>query len=170
MSWIDKELRRRQTAQVKSQTGSSVQAEGDAAQTEAERLLALWARFEQAHEALPTELKLTRQTPEDTAFSPDRAMFKVLLLTHNHAGLGLTQDGIRYFWPKGNTRKSNNFWIRYRVGKGYVLSRRVQASWISSAVDERAMNERSVDAVIKALVTGKRVTWRSVRRRRLWLF
>ena len=170
MSWIDKELRRRQKAQAKDRDGHSVQLEGEGAQTETERLTALWDRFEQAHAALPTELKLQRQTPADTAFSPDRMMFKVLLLASNHAGLGLTNDGIRYFWPKGNARRSNNFWIRYRVGKGYVLSRRVKPSWVRPATEERLLNERSVDAIIKSLVTGKRVTWRQVRKRRLWLF
>jgi hypothetical protein len=133
-------------------------------------MAALWERFEDANNALPPELKLTRQSRDTTPFSPDRAMYQTLFLGANGAGLGFTGAAIRYFWPKKDANKSNNFWIRYEIPKGYVLNRRMKPSWTRPNVDERALDESAVDHIVKCLVTEKRVKWRAVSKRRFWLF
>jgi hypothetical protein len=170
MSWIDKELRRRQKADSRKQDKRSGATPADAAASEALFIAELWEKFENSLATLPPELKLTRQTEANTSFSPDKAIYLTLFLAANGAGLGFTGSAVRYFWPKKDANKSNNFWIRYEPARGFVLQRRLKPSWTRPNVDERAFNEGAVDHIVKCLVTDKRVKWRAVSKRRFWIF
>jgi hypothetical protein len=172
MSWIDKELRRRQKADSRKQDKNSVAAPlGPAgAGTAVLSMAELWEKFEDANNALPPELKLIRQSAASANFSPDRAMYLTLFLAANGAGLGFTGSAVRYFWPKKDAKKSNNFWVRYEPAKGYVLSRRLKPSWIRPNVEESSFNPGMVDHIVKCLVTDTRVTWRAISKRRFWFF
>ena len=173
MSWIDKELRQRQKREGRSKAGAdglSVSPEEAEGGGDLARIVALWARFEQANAALPAELQLRREGPARPTFSPERAMFQSLLMAGNDAGIGFTGDAIRYFWPRKNLKRSNNFWIRYQPGKGAIVSRRQAPSLMRMSVAEQRFNERKVDHILRCLVTQKMVSWRSIGKRRFWLF
>ena len=173
MSWIDKELRRRQQREPRPKAaddGSSVAPEDAEGASDLARIAALWDRFEQANAALPAELQLRREGPAEQTFRPDRAMFQTLLLATNDAGIGFTGDAIRYFWPRKNPKRSNNFWIRYQPGKGAMLSRRQAPSLVRMSVAEQRFNEGKVEHILRCLVTQKLVSWRSIGKRRFWLF
>lgn len=170
MSWIDKEMRRRQRLEGQGRSGLSTASAADAQSAEPDAMAALWARIEQAHAKLPPELQLTRQTPATASLPEALAMCQVVWRAANGAGIGFAGNGIRYAWPKPRLKKSNNFWIRSRPSTGYYLSRRVKSGMPGLTMEESRFDERSVDHVLKCLVTGRQVTWRSVRRRRFWLF
>ena len=170
MSWIDRELRRRQKLEAKQRDGNSMPPAAPGAGSTAARIATLWGRFEAANDALPEELRLARKTPANGRFAPEHAMFQVFLQSSNGAGIGFTGDAVRYVWPKPNMKKSNNFWIRCQPEAGYLLGRRVGPSLAEPRIVEREFDERSVDRIMRRLVTAKRVTWRSVRKRRFWLF
>jgi hypothetical protein len=173
MSWIDKELRRRQMREARPKGGDenlSVSPETAEAGTDSARIAALWARFEQANAALPAELQLRREGPEQQTYKPERAMFQTLLLAANDAGIGYTGGAIRYFWPRKNMQRSNNFWIRYQADKGAMLSRRQTPSLLRMSMAERRFDERKVEHILRCMVTLQKVNWRSVGKRRFWLF
>jgi hypothetical protein len=170
MSWIDKELRKREKLEARANARlESVQAaEGDAAA--GARIQALWDLFEATNDALPEKLKLKREAPASDGFSSEHSMFLVVLKAKNGACLGYTGDAIRYIWPQKSLRSSNNFWIRWQPGLGYRLSRRVKPTMFRPSVEERAFRQPAVDHILRCLVIDKRVTFRSVRKRRFWLF
>jgi hypothetical protein len=170
MSWIDKELRKREKQEARAQARmDSVQAgEGDAA--DGSRIQALWDLFEATNDALPEKLRLQREVSAGDGFPSERSMFLVMLNAKNGACLGYTGDAIRYLWPHKSARSSNNFWIRWQPGQGYRLSRRVKATALRPGTEERAFREPAVDHILRCLVIDKRVTFRSVRKRRFWLF
>ncbi len=172
MSWIDKEVRRR-SKHAQPALGEHTEQPGAAsAHEDLKRIAELWARFETANSALPPELQLPLQRDDAArkAFAPERAMFQVILMGGNDAGIGYTGDAIRYFWPKKNFRTSNNFWIRHRHGEGYILTRRQQPGVLRLSVSEQRFDERRIEHILKCLVTAQRVTWRSVGKRRFGLF
>jgi hypothetical protein len=170
MSWIEKELKRRQKAEAKEPDGHSIASASPAPSSAIERIKSLWDRFEQCNDALPQELRLQRKTSSTGNLAPEHAMFVVMLRSSNGSGIGFTGDAIRYVWPIPSLKKSNNFWIRARAGAGYVIGRRVGTSLAEPKMNERPFDERAVERIIKCLVTSKRVTWRSIRKRRFWLF
>jgi len=170
MSWIDKELRRRQKIVVKKREENSIAPAGPGAGNELERISALWGLFEQANNALPPELRLLRKTPSTNSFAPEHAVFSVLLQSHNGSGIGLTGVAIKYVWPKPGQKKSNNLWIRCQAETGYFLGRRVGGTIAEPNMDERVFNERAVEHIIECLVKARRVSWRSVSKRRFWIF
>lgn len=170
MSWIDKELHKRRKVEARSREVGSVIPPQRAEGHEIERITALWERFEETNRALPPELKLERRTAASGSFPPELSMLTTLLMSGNGAAIGFSGRAIRYFWPKPNAKKSNNFWIRCDPDRGFVLNRRIKPTALGSGTDEAAFDERSIDHIFECLVTGKRVTWRAVRKRRLWLF
>jgi len=173
MSWIDKELRRRQKQPAPARAATSVAPSENGASSEIERIAALWEKFEEANRALPDALRLQRQTASTSVFPVELAMLTTLLKAGNGACIGFSGRAIRYFWPKPNPKKSNNFWIRAHPEKGYLLNRRIKPIGLGAEMAEmaeRRFNEGSIDHILRCLVTGKRVSWRSVCKRRLWLF
>jgi hypothetical protein len=174
MSWIKKELRKRERLETRAagqepgpQDSDPV---GEAAALTATKAQALWDRIEATHAALPEPLQLKREVPESHEFPSERAAMLVLLSARNGACIGYTGDAVRYLWPKKNVSQSNNFWIRWRVGKGYVVSRRTRPSLLRSSAEEQAFRDSAVDHILRCLVTERQVKFRSVRKRRFWLF
>jgi hypothetical protein len=176
MSWIQKELRKRErlearaAARVQEPSSQDSEQAGEAAALAATRTQALWDRFEATNAALPERLQLTREVPGSHEFPSERAALLVLLSAKNGACIGYTGDAVRYLWPKKNASKSNNFWIRWQVGQGYRVSRRTQPSLLRSGAEERAFKESAIDHILRCLVTERQVKFRSVRKRRFWLF
>lgn len=170
MSWIDKELRRREAAESQSHSSKSGLASGAQPQGEAERMAALWDRFEAANQSLPDKLKLRRDADPPRELLPNGPTFVVWLIASNGSGLGFTGHAIRYVWPEENRRNSRNFWIRWDAAKGYRLSRRVGWSISGVKTSERRFMEARIDRMIQCLVVGTRVDYKAVSRGRLWRF
>ncbi len=170
MSWIDRELRRRERREAKAiARHDSVPAE-DLGADEATKIKALWDRLESINSALPEKLQLKRDVSDGTGYPSERSIFLILLSAKNGSGIGYTADGIRYIWPKKHTRSSYNFSIRWNPGKGYCVSRRVKPTVFRPGVEERAFQEAAIDHIFKCLVTDTRVTFRSVGKKKFWLF
>ena len=161
MSWVEKELKKRSaTLARESATGASTQGESEpdsGPQTADSRIADLWARLEASNQALPAELRLRRDVNKVGDFVGLTPLFPVALVADNGACLGFTEDGIRYLWPDKNARKSNNFWLRWKPGKGYVVNRRVAGSWIRPTTQESKFSDESCEHMIKCLVTGLRI-------------
>ena len=174
MSWIKKELRKRERleARAAAQEPGSQDSEqaGEVAALAAAKTQALWDRIEATHAALPEPLQLKREVPDRLEFPSERAAMRVLLSAKNGACIGYTGDAVRYLWPKKNASKSNNFWIRWQVGPGYVVSRRTRPSLLRAGAEERAFRDSAVDHILRCLVTERQVSFRSVRKRRFGLF
>jgi hypothetical protein len=166
MSWVRKELKKRAAIKAREADGSS-NKQSDAEST---KLSVLWDRIVDANNALPAELKLRHVVDKTANAVPGVPPFRSWLMAQNGAGLGFNGEGIRYIWPKPNLRRSNNLWIRWKADKGYYLSRTVRPLPSSAYVEERRFNESRVDHMLRCLVTGARVTIRSISTRRLWLF
>ncbi len=170
MSWIEKELRRRKKMDARS-TQADAQGPASAGETNVqERIRSLWMRFESANAQLPAELQLRRQSGDEFKVQLDLRIFQIILRAANGAGLGFTGDAIKYFWPEKNARKSNNLWIRPRPDGTFQIFRRRQQVSLQATGDEATFDEKSIDRIVKCLVTDRRVTWRSARKRSLWLF
>lgn len=170
MSWIDKELRRRERQEARANAKHDSVPAGDDAADESAKISALWDRFEAINEALPEKLQLKRDISDGKGFPSERSIFLIFLSAKNGAGIGYTGDGIRYIWPQKHTRSSYNFWIRWNPGQGFQVSRRVKPTMFRPGTDERAFHEPAIDHIFKCLVTDTRVRFRSVRKKRLWLF
>jgi hypothetical protein len=171
MSWVEKELKRR-NADAARETVAGQSRRGDTRGLgDPGKIAALWERIDAAHAALPAQLQLRKEAGEPAQSLPDAPPFVHWLVAENGASLGLNDEGIRYVWPQVNQRKSNNFWIRWRDGKGYVVTQRVGRGWPGdSKIRERRFDERKVDHLLRCLVTGAHVKPRSITRRRFWLF
>jgi hypothetical protein len=162
MSWIDKELKKRarQSAPAAPDPATTVSPE--------ERMQELWARVVRANEALPDLLRLHLEASSGRSQELGGPVFLAWLRAPNGAALGYAADSIRYVWPDPGRKKSNNFWIRWDVErKRFLVHRRVGTPPV---IVTYRYDERRIDHIIKCLVTGKRVTVRSVKRKRLWLF
>jgi hypothetical protein len=178
MSWIQKELRKRERHEARAAARAQAQVQeqrdselaGETAAAAAAKAQALWDRFEATNAALPERLQLKREIPGPHEFPSERSVLTVLLCAKNGACIGYSGDAIRYLWPKKNASKSNNFWIRWQAGRGYRISRRTQPSLFRSSSQERAFREASVDHILRCLVTDQQVKFRSVCKRRLGLF
>lgn|GEM_PF-1296413 len=161
MSWVEKELKKRTAAEARdTASGASTQGESEpdsGPQTAAARIASLWARLEAVNQALPDELKLRRDVNKVGDFVGLTPLFPVALVAANGACLGYTADGIRYLWPEKNARQSNNFWLRWQVGKGHVVQRRVVGSWVKPVTQETKFSDKSCEHMIKCLVTGVRI-------------
>ena len=162
MSWIDKEIRRRDKART---AAAPSQPSPEQAAT---RMAALWAELESANDALPPDLRLAAdRNPAPAIEGPG---FRVWLRAPNGAALGFTGEAIRYLWPDANPRRSNNFWIHWSPERGrYVTIQRVGPAAQARAAESRFEVPRAA-YVIKCLVTGIRLKPGAVRKRRLGLF
>jgi hypothetical protein len=176
MTWIDKEMRKREKREAREAqdlarhaAASAIDPAGAAA-AEAASIRALWQRFEAMNTALPEQLQLKREIPAADEFPSERSVFLVLLNAKNGAAIGHTGDAIRYIWPETNERSSNNFWIRWRPLQGYRLCRRTRPSALRGETEERPFNESSLDHIFRCMVTDRQVTFRTVRKRRFGLF
>ena len=116
MSWIEKELRKREKLEARAQAKQDSLQHGEEEANEHARIQTLWALFEATNDALPKKLKLQREVATGEGFSVERSTFLVALNAKNGACLGYTGDAIRYLWPKKSLRSSNNFWIRWQPG------------------------------------------------------
>ena len=162
MSWVDKELKRRQKTAVRDTEPGPPRHLHREEPEPVRKLGALWRRLEGLNEALPGPLRLRREVIQPGKFVGPGPAFPVALVASNGACLGLTDEGVRYIWPKESARKSNNFWIRWKAGKGFVINRRVGTSPIGTIEDEHKFNEDSVEHIIKCLVTNVQVKSKSL--------
>jgi hypothetical protein len=169
MSWVDKELKRRSAAARDSALRSSRPADSGLA-AEPDHIAALWRRFTTANDALPPELRLAREPGNAVPFAVEGAVFDHWLMAPGGAALGYNGLAIRYQWPEPDPRRSNNFWILWREGPGYVVHRRVDSIWAGAGLQERRFRDSRIDHMLRCLVTGKRIRLRSIVRRRFWLF
>lgn len=170
MSWVDKELKRRSAAAAREGSPRSSRRGESSLHPEPARIAALWSRIEAANDALPSELRLTREPGNAVAFAVEGAAFEHWLVAPDGAAIGFNGDGIRYQWPVPNPRRSNNLWIRWREGAGYVVQRRVASMWTGVGLQERRLDESRIEHLLRCLVTGERVRLRSVARRRFGMF
>lgn len=176
MAWTDKELKRR-TARAARETTSGAGTSTSTHKSgwsetdlDANRVSTLWDKFEAANKALPPGLQLQPQLNKPDDAVPGKPPFRQWLRAPNGAGLGFNGEGIRYYWPQTNKSKSNNFWIRWEAGLGYVVCRRVGLSASSPKTQKLSFKESRVEHMLKCLVTGVRIKPRAIRVRRFWFF
>ena len=164
MSWTERELKKRKQA-VRHSAASvpSVNAATD-------HMAALWKKMENANNGLPEELRLAADYNLPAVPAYDAPQFLVWYRAAEGAGLGFTGDAIRYVWPESGQRASNNFWVRWHPERGFRLSRRVFSPVTGPKIVERSFSDKRVDYMIRCLVTGRLITPRAVRKKRLWLF
>jgi hypothetical protein len=176
MTWIDKELRKREKREAREARALAKQTvappidAATAAAAEAASIQALWDRLEAMNTELPDKLQLKREIPAADEFPSERSVFLVLLSAKNGAAVGYTGDAIRYIWPQKNLRSSNNFWIRWRPAQGYRVNRRTRPSMLRGETEERGFKESSLDHILRCMVTDRQVKFRTVRKRRFGLF
>ena len=175
-SWIEKELKKRTAAAAEH----SVPNEAARQDGPAERMAALWAQLEAANEALPPELRLpvVRDTsppppplPLPESMQPVR--FVAWLRAPNGATLSFAGNALRYVWPqRAKGRRSRNFWLRWDAERNsYRTNQRVgPAHTATPHVSEYRFDEKYVEYMVRCLVTGKRISPRDIRKRRLWIF
>ena len=164
MSWIEDELRRREALAARDSASGESRPGDKAFQAETGGIVSLWDRFEAANKALPEKLQLRRQARKPGPLPLVVPNFLVWLIAPNGAGLGLTEDGIRYLWPAESRQKSNNFWIHWQPKKGYRLVRRVGPASGVPRTSDRRFNDDSVDHMMRCLVTNTRVDCNAVSR------
>ena len=175
-SWIEKELKKRTAATAEHSVPNEAAREAGPA----DRMAALWALLEGANEALPPALRLplARDTsppppPLPLPESMQPARFVAWLRAPNGATLSFTGNALRYVWPhRAKGRRSRNFWVRWEADRGgYRLNQRVgPAHTAAPKAAEYRFDEKYVEHMIRCMVTGKCITARSVRKRRLWIF
>lgn len=170
MSWVEKELKKRSAAAARDSGPASSRRGDSTLQPDATRIAALWERVDAANRALPPELQLRREPGNAVPYTVENAPFQHWLVAPDGAALGFNGDGLRYQWPEPNPRHSNNFWIRWREGAGYVVQRRVASLLTGGHIEERRFDDRRIEHLLRGLVTGERITTRSIARRRFWLF
>lgn len=161
MSWIEDELRRREALEARESAAGALKS-ADKGQAKSSGILSLWDRFEAANQALPEKLQLRRQARKPGPVLPGVPNFLIWLIAPNGAGLGLTEDGIRYLWPEENRLKSNNFWLHAGTKKGYRLVRRIGQATDLPGSSERRLNANAVDEIMRRLVTNTRVDYKAV--------
>jgi hypothetical protein len=129
----------------------------------------LWNVIKEANAALPLELQLEMAATTSLPASAENVNFQEWLRAPNGAALGYAGSGIRYLWPETSQRRSNNFWVHWDSQRQrYVLTQRT-SNTIPPSVAEYRFDETRVGYMLKCLVLGKRITTRSVRKKRLWL-
>ena len=168
MSWIDKELKRREakrvvTTKARAAIGTDSQMPG-----ESEAMQGLWDRIEALNLALPEPLRLRADPNRQDGLLVNTSAFRVWLMAPDGAGLGFTGEGVRYFWPVPSRRRSHNFWIRWHEKHGLRVTQRLGWSWTGASAVEAPFDEASLEHVIQCLVQGRRARLRAVRVRRRW--
>jgi hypothetical protein len=131
---------------------------------------ALWARFEQANNALAPDHRLKYESEKAFNVVADLPPFHFWLKAKSGAALTCTGDGIRYIWRKQDYHKGNSFWIRWKADKGYVVNHRVRSAWFSSYTEERLFKESAVEYILECLVKGVRINPKSICVRKFWFF
>lgn len=134
------------------------------------KIEALWTRFEQANNALPSDLRLQHESEKAFNVVADLPPFHFWLKAKSGAALTCTGDGIRYIWRKQDYHRGNSFWIRWKADKGYVVNQRVRAGWSASYTAEHLFKESAVDYMLKCLVKGVRINPKSICVRKFWFF
>lgn len=168
MTWIDKELKRRQarpaaTSKARTPASSDSQMPG-----ESTAMQTLWEKFEALNQALPEQLRLRADPHRQDGLLLDTPPFRLWLMAPNGAGLGFTGEGVRYLWPVLSRRRSHNFWIRWHEKHGYRVTQRLRWSWTGASAVEAKFNEASLDQIMQCLVQGRRARFRHVRVRPRW--
>jgi hypothetical protein len=172
MSWIAREEKKRQrhAARLASRPSTTGRADLDSAVgLDGEQAMRqLWEQLESANSALPAALRLQR---EPVVLQPRQGpRFQVWLKAPNGAALGFSGDAVRYVWPQKNARRSHNFWIRFNHESGWHEVNQRVSSAVPPVMQSWRFDEGRVERLIQALVTGRRVKARSLRKRRFWLF
>lgn len=165
MSWIEEELRRRESLELREAVAKSTKPGDMDGQAKASGILTLWDRLEAANAALPEKLRLRRDARKPSGAVVGAPIFLAWLIASNGAALGLTGDAIRYVWPEDNKDRSYNFWIHWSPQKGYRLVRRVGPAVGVPVTAERHFDEGKVDEILRCLVTSTRVDYKAVTRR-----
>ena len=169
MSWVERELKKRTIRS--GETVSGVSTRSDTGLHDALALTAaLWARFEDANNALPAALQLRREVHTGSRYVGEGPAFPVQLMAENGACLGFAEDGIRYLWPEKNLRNSNNFWIRWKGEQGYVTVRRLGRAVVNPVTAAQAFDETAIGYVIQCMVTGTRIKAGALRPGRFLFF
>ena len=168
MSWIDKELKKREpkpeaSTKARVAVGTDSQLSG-----EAEAMQVLWDRIEALNQALPEQLRLQLDSTRQDGLLFNTPAFRLWLMAPNGAGLGFTGEGARYLWPVQSRRRSHNFWIRWHDERGYRVTQRLGWSWMGASAVEAPFDEAKLDHIIQCLVQGRRVRFRAVRVRYWW--
>jgi hypothetical protein len=168
MSWIDKELKRREVKPAAAPTVRGGSGTDSQTQDDTAAMQRLWDKIEALNAALPEPLRL-RSVPNHKDGGPlNTPAFRVWLVAEGGAGLGFNGDGMRYFWPVAGRRRSHNFWVRWHASKGYTVTQRLGSSWGGASVAEAPFKAGSVDHIIRCLVQGRCVSFRSVKARSWW--
>lgn len=169
MSWIDKELKKRHRGSAADGTSTP-----GATLPPVDPMQGLWTQLERSNAALPERLRLQRVDGGAPPAVPDPLQpyhFLAWLRASNGAALGFTGDAVRYVWPERAFKRSRNFWIRWSAEHGFRVYQRLGAALSPEPRSaEGSFDERWVEEMIRRLVVGKRITLRTVRKRRLWLF
>jgi hypothetical protein len=128
----------------------------------------LWDKFKDTNSALPNAIQLRLEIGSHFPDAGENAVFVEWLRAPNGSALGFTGDAVRYIWHVRGQHRSNNFWIRWDLLKqGYVLNQRTSTS-IPPLVAEYRFDQGRTAYMTKCLVLGKRISARSVRKKRLW--
>lgn len=168
MSWIDKELKRRETKPVASTKARAGGGTDSQMPGESTAMQVLWERIEALNQALPEQLRLQPDPHRQDGLLFNTPAFRMWLMAPNGAGLGFTGEGVRYVWPVQSRRRSHNFWIRWHEKHGYRVSQRLGWSWMGASAVEATFNEAALDHIVQCLVQGRRARFRAVRARRRW--
>ena len=168
MSWIDKELKRRQvkpaaSARARAAVGTDSQMSG-----ESEAMQVLWDKVEALNGALPEQLRLRPVSSGQDGLQVNMPACRMWLMAPDGAGLGFSGEGVRYSWPVPSRRRSHNFWIRWHAEQGLRVTQRLGWSWTGASVVEAPFNEAKLDHIIQCLVQGRRARFRAVRARGKW--
>lgn len=169
MSWIQKELKRRELQQQRDEGLTLMAPMPTPTVLAADQVRALWVRLLDENAELPDALRLQPATPPppDALGSP---VIREWLKAPNGAGLGITHDALRYVWPKRSVNRSNNFWIRWHTPtNGFRIERRV-GHGLPPVMDIYRFDEARLSDLLRGLVVCKQVTPRSLRKRRFWIF
>jgi hypothetical protein len=169
MSWVERELKKRAALPPETVSGASTRSDTGLHDTLV-RTAALWARFEDANQVLPPELRLRREVHSGPRYVGEGPAFPVQMLAENGACLGFAEEGIRYLWPERNPRQSNNFWIRWKDERGYVTVRRVGRAVVNPVTASQPFDETAIGYVIQCLVTGTRIKAGALRPGRFLFF
>ena len=168
MSWIDKELKRREATVVAPDKARAV-GNNDLQQPDATAVMqALWDKINALNQALPEALRLRADPHRQDGLLFNTPAFQMWLVAPNGAGLGFTGEGVRYAWPLLSRGRSHNFWIRWHANQGLRVTQRLGWSWTGASADEAGFNEASLDHIVQCLVQGRRARFRAVRVRQRW--
>jgi hypothetical protein len=168
MSWIDKELKRREAQPVASTKARTAGGGDSQMPDETAAMQLLWEKIEALNQALPEPLRLRVDLNRQDGLLFNTPAFRMWLMAPDGAGLGFTGEGVRYFWPVPSRRRSHNFWIRWHEMHGYRVTQRLSSSGTGASAVEAPFNEAKLDHIIQCLVQGRRVRFRAVRVRRWW--